>query len=156
MEIALRAPALPPPPSARPPRLGVTPGEVAGLHDELLAYHRAFAALFHREEQRRQCDPGESGMTELRKAEREQQTRRRRKPERQQADRSLDRAKVLRMSQVLLRQDDGPATDFAKATSSPPKSQQARTRRRRKPGSVAEWTSENPLRRMFGGLRPPR
>ena len=37
MEIALRAPAVPPPPSAGPPLLGVTPDEVAALHHELLA-----------------------------------------------------------------------------------------------------------------------
>ncbi|MGI8750576.1 MAG: hypothetical protein ACR2J6_08530 [Thermoleophilaceae bacterium] len=53
MEITLRAPALPPPPSARPPLLGLTPREIEGLHEELLAYHREFAALFRRAEQRR-------------------------------------------------------------------------------------------------------
>lgn len=52
MEIALRAPALPPPPSARPPLLGVTPDEVAALHEELRAYHAEFAPLFRRAEQR--------------------------------------------------------------------------------------------------------
>jgi SRSO17 transposase len=52
MEITLRAPALSPPPSARPPLLGLAPAEVDGLHDELLAYHREFAPLFHRAEQR--------------------------------------------------------------------------------------------------------
>ncbi len=52
MEITLRAPALPPPPSARPPLIGLTPAEVAGLHDELQAYHRAFAPLLRRAEQR--------------------------------------------------------------------------------------------------------
>ena len=52
MEIALRAPALPPPPSARPPLLGVAPDEVAALHDELRAYHAEFAPLFRRAEQR--------------------------------------------------------------------------------------------------------
>src|SRR5215207_8121462 len=52
MEITLRAPARPPPPSARPPLLGLAPAEVEGLHDELLAYHREFAPLFHRTEQR--------------------------------------------------------------------------------------------------------
>lgn len=52
MEITLRAPALRPPPSARPPHIGLTPGEVAALRDELLAYHREFAPLFRREEQR--------------------------------------------------------------------------------------------------------
>ena len=52
MEIALRAPDRLPPPSARPPLLGVTPDEVAALHDELLAYHAEFAALFRRAEQR--------------------------------------------------------------------------------------------------------
>jgi SRSO17 transposase len=52
MEITLRAPGLSPPPSARPPLDALTPEEVAGLHDELLAYHREFAPLFHREEQR--------------------------------------------------------------------------------------------------------
>jgi len=53
MEMTLRAPALPPPPSARPPHSGLTPDQVAALHDELLAYHREFAPLFCREEQRR-------------------------------------------------------------------------------------------------------
>ncbi len=38
MEITLRAPALPPPPSARPPLLDIAPEEVAALHDELRAY----------------------------------------------------------------------------------------------------------------------
>src|SRR5438270_8236683 len=52
MEIALRAPDLVPPPSARPPLVGVTPEEVAALHDELVAYHAAFAPLFQRAEQR--------------------------------------------------------------------------------------------------------
>ena len=53
MEITLRAPTQPPPPSARPPCLGLTPDEVAVLHDELLTYQREFAPLFCREEQRR-------------------------------------------------------------------------------------------------------
>lgn len=53
MELTLRAPALPPPPSARPPLLGLTPREIAGLHEELSAYHREFASLFRRAEQRR-------------------------------------------------------------------------------------------------------
>lgn len=52
MEITLRPPALPPPPSARPPPSGLTPDQVAALHDELLAYQREFAPLFCREEQR--------------------------------------------------------------------------------------------------------
>jgi SRSO17 transposase len=52
MEITLRALDRPPPPSARPPLVGVTPEEVAALHDELLAYHREFAPLFQRAEQR--------------------------------------------------------------------------------------------------------
>ena len=52
MELALTAPHLAPPPSARPPLVGLTPAEVAGLHDELVAYHRAFAPLFARAEQR--------------------------------------------------------------------------------------------------------
>jgi SRSO17 transposase len=52
MEITLRAPDRPPPPSARPPLVGLTPEEVAALHDELLAYHREFAPLFQRAEQR--------------------------------------------------------------------------------------------------------
>ncbi len=52
MEITLRAPALPPPPSARPPVLGVTPDAVATLHEELLAYHAEFAPFFRRAEQR--------------------------------------------------------------------------------------------------------
>src|SRR5688572_29241395 len=52
MEIALAAPRLVPPPSARPALVGLTPQEVAGLHDELLAYHQEFAPLFQRAEQR--------------------------------------------------------------------------------------------------------
>ncbi len=52
MEILLRAPELMPPPSARPPLSALTPDEVAGLHDELLAYHEEFAPLFRRAEQR--------------------------------------------------------------------------------------------------------
>jgi SRSO17 transposase len=52
MEIALSAPYLMPPPSARPPLVGLTPAEVAGLHAELVAYHREFAPLFARAEQR--------------------------------------------------------------------------------------------------------
>jgi hypothetical protein len=52
MEIALAAPHLRPPPSARPPLVGLTPEEMAGLHDELVAYHREFAPLFARAEQR--------------------------------------------------------------------------------------------------------
>src|SRR3954451_24371536 len=52
MEIALRPPALPPPPSARPPLLSVTPDEVAAWHAELRAYHAEFAPLFRRAEQR--------------------------------------------------------------------------------------------------------
>src|SRR4051794_12593633 len=52
MEITLRAPDLLPPPSARPPLVGLTPGEIAGLHGELVAYHAAFAPLFQRAEQR--------------------------------------------------------------------------------------------------------
>src|SRR3954471_13450656 len=52
MEITLRAPAQPPPPSARSPHSGLTPEEVAGLHDELLAYHQEFAPFFRRAEQR--------------------------------------------------------------------------------------------------------
>jgi SRSO17 transposase len=52
MEITLRAPALTPPPSARPPGGALTPDEVLALHDELEAYHREFAPLFHRSEQR--------------------------------------------------------------------------------------------------------
>ncbi len=53
MEIALRAPDRLPPPSARPPLVGMAPEEVAALHDELLAYHAEFAPLFRRAEQRR-------------------------------------------------------------------------------------------------------
>lgn len=52
MEIALAAPHLAPPPSARPPLVGLTPQEVAGLHDEVVAYHQEFAPLFARAEQR--------------------------------------------------------------------------------------------------------
>ena len=52
MAITLHAPDRPPPPSARPPLVGLSPAEVAALHDELLAYHRAFAPLFQRAEQR--------------------------------------------------------------------------------------------------------
>jgi len=53
MQITLRAPARLPPPSARPPQLGVTLEEVAALHAELRAYHAAFAPHFRRAEQRR-------------------------------------------------------------------------------------------------------
>jgi SRSO17 transposase len=52
MEITLRAPDLVPPPSARPPLDALAPEEVLALHDELVAYHGAFAALFRRSEQR--------------------------------------------------------------------------------------------------------
>ena len=52
MEITLCAPDLTPPPSARPPLVALIPEEVAGLHAELQAYHREFAPLFRREEQR--------------------------------------------------------------------------------------------------------
>ena len=52
MEITLRAPNLVPPPSARPPLDALTPEEVLALHDELVAYHGAFAPLFRRSEQR--------------------------------------------------------------------------------------------------------
>jgi len=52
MQITLRAPARLPPPSARPPLLGVVPEEVAALHDELRAYPAAFASHFRRAEQR--------------------------------------------------------------------------------------------------------
>ncbi len=40
------------PPSGRPPLLGITAAEVAGLADELVDYHAEFAPLFQREEQR--------------------------------------------------------------------------------------------------------
>jgi len=53
MQITLRAPDRLPPPSARPPRVELVSAEVEALHDELLAYHAAFAPRFHREEQRR-------------------------------------------------------------------------------------------------------
>lgn len=53
MQITLRAPERLPPPSARPPVVALEPAEVEALHDELVAYHREFAALFVREEQRR-------------------------------------------------------------------------------------------------------
>src|SRR5690349_12498235 len=52
MEITLRAPDRLPPPSARPPLVELTPGDVTALHDELLAYQREFAPLFQRAEQR--------------------------------------------------------------------------------------------------------
>lgn len=52
MEITLRAPGQLPPPSARPPLVGLTPDEIAALHDELVTYHATFAPLFRREEQR--------------------------------------------------------------------------------------------------------
>ena len=52
MDVALVAPHRGPPSSARPPLVGLTPEEVAGLHDELVAYHRQFAPLFARAEQR--------------------------------------------------------------------------------------------------------
>lgn len=52
MEITLRAPNRLPPPSARPPLGGLAPDEVAALHEELVAYHAAFAPLFQRAEQR--------------------------------------------------------------------------------------------------------
>ena len=53
MRITLRAPERLPPPSARPPVVALVPEAVEALHDELLAYHAAFAPLFRREEQRR-------------------------------------------------------------------------------------------------------
>ena len=53
MEITLRAPAVTPPPSARPPVGALTPDEVLALHDELLAYYAEFAPHFRRAEQRR-------------------------------------------------------------------------------------------------------
>lgn len=53
MQISLRAPDRLPPPSARPPLVALVAGEVEALHDELVAYHREFAPLFQREEQRR-------------------------------------------------------------------------------------------------------
>lgn len=52
MSITHRAAARVPPPSARPPLIGLTAAEVAGLHTELVAYHQAFALLFQRAEQR--------------------------------------------------------------------------------------------------------
>jgi SRSO17 transposase len=52
MEITLRASEFAAPPSAQPPVSALTAAEVAGLHDELLAYHREFAPLFQRTEQR--------------------------------------------------------------------------------------------------------
>ncbi len=52
MEITLRAPELAPPSSAHPPVSALAADEVRALHDELLAYHRGFAPLFHRTEQR--------------------------------------------------------------------------------------------------------
>lgn len=42
MEITLRAPTLMPPPSAHPPVSALTAAEVLALHDELVAYHRAW------------------------------------------------------------------------------------------------------------------
>jgi SRSO17 transposase len=41
-----------PPPSGRPPESNLAPRDVAGLADELVAYHALFAPLFRREEQR--------------------------------------------------------------------------------------------------------
>jgi hypothetical protein len=52
MKITLRAPDLVPPPSARPALDALTPEEVLALHDELVAYHGAFAPLFRRSEPR--------------------------------------------------------------------------------------------------------
>ena len=45
--------AVTPPPSGRPPDHNLVPRDVAALADELVAYHAAFAPLFHRSEQRR-------------------------------------------------------------------------------------------------------
>ena len=52
MQITLCAPAQLPPPSARPPLDALGAEAVAALHDELVAYHREFAPLFARAEQR--------------------------------------------------------------------------------------------------------
>ena len=41
-----------PPPSGRSPRLNIAPRQVSGLKNELIAYHRQFARLFRRKEQR--------------------------------------------------------------------------------------------------------
>ena len=41
-----------PPPSGRPPDHNLVPRDVVALADELVAYHAAFAPLFHRSEQR--------------------------------------------------------------------------------------------------------
>ena len=52
MQITLCAPDQLPPPSARPPLDALGAEAVAALHDELVAYHREFAPLFARAEQR--------------------------------------------------------------------------------------------------------
>jgi SRSO17 transposase len=41
-----------PPPSGRPPQVNIAPRQVAGLKQKLIAYHRDFASLFRRKEQR--------------------------------------------------------------------------------------------------------
>ena len=50
--MSVTAPAVSPPPSGRPPESNLAPRDVAGLADELVAYHALFAPLFRREEQR--------------------------------------------------------------------------------------------------------
>src|SRR5438067_9784774 len=52
MQIARMAAHLQVPPSARAPQLDLSPAEVEGLPEEVVAYHAHFAPLFAREEQR--------------------------------------------------------------------------------------------------------
>ena len=52
MASIITAGAVAPPPSGRPPDHNLVPRDVAALADELVAYHAAFAPLFHRSEQR--------------------------------------------------------------------------------------------------------
>src|SRR3954451_21342058 len=56
--MSVTVPAVSPPPSGRPPESNLAPRDVAGLADELVAYHALFAPLFRREEQRQDCRDG--------------------------------------------------------------------------------------------------